>query len=317
MGELIRSTYWSLTPIGDVSDWPVSLRISLGNMLSTPFPTYIAWGKEFIQMYNDGYMPILGSLKHPAAVGISTRETFAEIWHIIGPMFADVMDGKAVGFPNFMLPLNRNGFIEECFFDFSYSPIKDESGAVGGVLVTVIEVTEKVNALNALNDLKNQLEKSAAQLSFERNMLNDLFVQMPAGICILGGADLVYEFINPFYQQFFPGRELSGKPLFEALPEIKNQPIADIIQKVYTTGETFEGNELLIPLAKNSQSPIEDRYFNFIYRARRKLNGEIDGIFVFVIEVTETVKGKEQSKNREVIGRTDHECKIWPTDPEG
>eukprot|EP01037_Dinobryon_pediforme_P013151 gene13151-13254_t len=245
-----------MTPIGEVSEWPVSLRISVSNMLSTPFPTYIAWGTDYTQIYNDGYRPILGSLKHPAALGISTRETFSEIWDIVGPMFAGVMEGNAVGFPNFMLPLNRNGFIEECFFDFSYSPIKDESGVVGGVLVTVIEITEKVKALNALNDLKSQLEKSAAQLSFERNMLNDLFGQVPAGICILDGADLIYEFINPFYQQFFPGRELLGKPLFEALPEIINQPIAEIIQKVYTTGETFE-------------------------------------------EVTETVKSKEQSKNRE------------------
>ncbi|WP_428330073.1 PAS domain-containing protein [Mucilaginibacter sp.] len=301
MGEMIRSTDWSLTPIGDVSGWPISLRISVGNMLSTPFPTYIAWGKEYIQLYNDGYRPILGSLKHPAAVGISTRETFSEIWHIIGPMFDGVMKGNAVGFPNFMLPLNRNGFVEECFFDFSYSPIKDESGVIGGVLVTVIEITEKVNALKDLNDLKNKLEQSAAQLSFERNMLDDLFEQVPAGICILGGPDLVYEFINPFYQQFFPDRELLGKPLYEAIPEIKNQPISDIIEEVYATGETFEGHELLIPLAKTSQSPIEDRYFDFIYRARKKLNGEIDGIFVFVIEVTESVKAKERSKTREKL----------------
>jgi two-component system sensor histidine kinase VicK len=301
MGELIRTKDWSSTPIGDVHNWPPSLKISVSNMLSTPFPTYIAWGTDYIQLYNDGYRPILGSLKHPVALGISTRETFSEIWHIIGPMFDDVMEGNAVGFPNFMLPLNRNGFIEECFFDFSYSPIKDESGKVGGVLVTVIETTEKVNALKALNDLKNELQKSAAQLSFERNTLNDLFEQVPAGICILNGTDLVYEFINPFYQQFFPGRDLLGKPLFEAIPEIINQPIADIIQKVYTTGETFEGYELLIPLAKNSHSPVEDRYFNFIYRARKKVNGEVDGIFVFVLEVTDTVRAKHQAVSREKL----------------
>jgi two-component system sensor histidine kinase VicK len=301
MGELIRAKDWSSTPIGDVHNWPTSLKISVSNMLSTPFPTYIAWGTDYIQLYNDGYRPILGSLKHPVALGISTRETFSEIWHIIGPMFDDVMEGNAVGFPNFMLPLNRNGFIEECFFDFSYSPIKDESGKVGGVLVTVIETTEKVNALKALNDLKNELQKSAAQLSFERNTLNDLFEQVPAGICILNGTDLVYEFINPFYQQFFPGRDLLGKPLFEAIPEIINQPIADIIQKVYTTGETFEGYELLIPLAKNSHSPVEDRYFNFIYRARKKVNGEVDGIFVFVLEVTDTVRAKHQAVSREKL----------------
>ena len=100
-------------------------------------------GTEYIQLYNDGYRPILGSTKHPGALGISTRETFTEIWHIIGPMFNDVMQGKAVGFPDFMLPLNRNGFTEECYFDFSYSPIRKENGEVGGVLVTVTETTNK------------------------------------------------------------------------------------------------------------------------------------------------------------------------------
>ena len=93
MGALMRATDWSKTGVGPISTWPQSLRTALSILLETGFPMYIAWGPEFTQFYNDGYRPILGSTKHPKAMGASTRETFAEIWDIIGPMFAGVMQG--------------------------------------------------------------------------------------------------------------------------------------------------------------------------------------------------------------------------------
>jgi signal transduction histidine kinase len=144
MGRLMRSIDWSRTAVGPVESWPQSLRTALSILLDTGFPMYIAWGPEFTQFYNDGYRPILGSTKHPAAMGISTRETFAEIWDIIGPMFQGVMEGRSTTVVDFMLPLDRYGFREECYFIFSYSPIREESGSVGGVLVTVTETTQRV-----------------------------------------------------------------------------------------------------------------------------------------------------------------------------
>lgn len=156
MGELIRAKDWSKTPMGDPATWPQSLRTMVSVLMDNPFGMYIAWGKEFTQIYNDGYRPILGSTKHPQALGLSTRETFAEIWHIIESMFEGVMDGVPIGFPDFMLPLNRDGFVENCYFDFAYSPIRMENGAVGGVLVTVIETTNKKKAED---ELKKSEEK--------------------------------------------------------------------------------------------------------------------------------------------------------------
>src|SRR4051812_32379920 len=144
MGTLMRTIDWSRTPVGPVDSWPQSLRTALSILLETGFPMYIAWGSEFTQFYNDGYRPILGSTKHPAAMGRSTRETFAEIWDIIGPMFAGVMQGTPTTVVDFMLPLDRHGFAEECYFIFSYSPIRQENGQVGGVLVTVTETTQRI-----------------------------------------------------------------------------------------------------------------------------------------------------------------------------
>ena len=109
MGALMRSLDWSRTAVGPVDRWPQSLRTALSILLETGFPMYIAWGPEFTQFYNDGYRPILGTTKHPSAMGASTRETFAEIWHIIGPMFEGVMRGTATNLHDFLLPLDRHG----------------------------------------------------------------------------------------------------------------------------------------------------------------------------------------------------------------
>ncbi|MEO8049201.1 MAG: hybrid sensor histidine kinase/response regulator, partial [Acidobacteriota bacterium] len=92
MGALMRAFDWSSTPVGPVSCWPQSLRTALGILLDSGYPMYIAWGPEFTQFYNDAYRPILGSKKHPAALGQGTPECFAEIWDFIGPMFRRVLE---------------------------------------------------------------------------------------------------------------------------------------------------------------------------------------------------------------------------------
>ena len=159
MGALMRTVDWSATPLGPVEAWPQSLRTAVSILLESRFPMYIAWGPEFVQLYNDSYRPILGSSKHPAAMGGRAAETFAESWHIIGPMFAEVRRGNATGAEDWMLPLDRHGYLEECYFTFSYSPIRNESFAVGGVHVTVTETTVRAlleRRLRLLHDLSEQ-----------------------------------------------------------------------------------------------------------------------------------------------------------------
>jgi PAS domain-containing protein len=149
-------------------------------------------------------------------MGISTRETFAEIWHIIGSMFDGVMQGNAVGFPNFMLPLERHGYVEECFFDFSYSPIYNEDGTVGGVLVTVIETTEHL--------------KNVARLKQSESSFKNLIQQAPVAICNLVGRELVIESANERMLSFWgKSYKIINKPLAEALPELEGQPFLQIL----------------------------------------------------------------------------------------
>ncbi|WP_259065904.1 PAS domain-containing protein [Mucilaginibacter sp. X4EP1] len=170
--------------------------------------------------------------------------------------------------------------ITEFWWSSTFDPITGPDGEVAYVLGTAIDLTDKV--------------KNRKLLQYGEDRLNRFFMQAPAGICILSGPELTFELINPLYQQLFPGRDILGKPMLEAIPEVKGAPIWDVLQNVYTTGETFEGNELLIPLARTADGPVEDRYFNFIYQARRNASEEIDGILVFVIEVTATVQAQQQ-----------------------
>ncbi|MBO3099698.1 PAS domain-containing sensor histidine kinase [Gelidibacter pelagius] len=178
MGELIRAKDWSKTPLGNPEDWPESLKTMVSVMLNNPFGMYIAWGKEYTQIYNDAYRPILADNKHPQALGISTKESFSEIWEIVEPMFDGVMSGESIGFSDFMLPLNRNGQIENCYFDFAYSPIKLASGEVGGILATIIETTNEKQAEDALIESKNELEfiiESTQLGTFDYNPLTNKF----------------------------------------------------------------------------------------------------------------------------------------------
>ena len=91
---------------------------------------------------------------------------------------------------------------------------------------------------------------------------------MPAAVCILTGPELVYELVNPGYQQLFPGRRLLGRPLLEALPELAGQPVWHSLRQVYETGQTHEELEMLIPIARHEGGPLEDFYLHYIQQAR-------------------------------------------------
>ncbi|MEO8542011.1 MAG: PAS domain-containing protein [Burkholderiaceae bacterium] len=145
MGARIRAFDWRNSRLGEPEDWPRSLHTALGISLNSGYPMYIAWGPEFTQLYNDAYRSILGPSKHPDALGKSTVDTFAEIWDIIGPMFRSVLDtASASTFTDQMMLMDRNGYLEECYFTFSYSAILDDDDGVGGVFVAAIETTERV-----------------------------------------------------------------------------------------------------------------------------------------------------------------------------
>ena len=172
MAGRMRALDWSRTEIGPAASWPTSLRTIVAVALASRFPMLVWWGPRFVQLYNDGYRPILGA-KHPASLGASGPEVWAEIWHIIGPMAHGVLaGGPATWSENLMLPMNRKGFVEETYFSFSYSAVPDDVGSVGGVLVTCQETTEQVQDERQLRLLRDLTARASEAQDAEHALRN-------------------------------------------------------------------------------------------------------------------------------------------------
>jgi PAS domain S-box-containing protein len=160
MTGLIRQTDWSRTPLGPIETWPQSLRTTVSLCLASNFPINIIWGPEHTQIYNDGYRVVCGEV-HPRALGEDYSVTWASAWPAIGESFERALAGETMYLENQRMFLKRlNGALEETFFTFSHSPIRDESGGVGGLFHPVTETTATMLAerrTRALRELSASL----------------------------------------------------------------------------------------------------------------------------------------------------------------
>jgi signal transduction histidine kinase len=163
MGEIIRRFDWAATPLGPLTAWPQSLRTAVDLMLSSRYAMFVWWGHELINLYNDAYRPFLGG-KHPHALGQSARQVWAEIWDLIGPRTEAVLERKESTFDQALLLLmERFGYPEETYFTFSYSPIRDDRGEVGGLFCAVTEETQRVIGERRLRLLREVAAASGAE----------------------------------------------------------------------------------------------------------------------------------------------------------
>ncbi len=151
MGERVLAHDWAHTPLGPPSTWSTALRTAVGVCLSSRFPMLVVWGPDLVKIYNDGYRQILGSEKHPRALGAPLHEIWPEIWDTIGPMLRGVLDtGEPTWTEHGLLLIDRNGFTEECYFVWSYRALYDDDGVIRGVLDVVTETTREVVAQRRL-----------------------------------------------------------------------------------------------------------------------------------------------------------------------
>ncbi len=289
MGQLTREKDWSHTPVGSPETWPQSLRTILGVLLNSKFPMFLWWGDDLICFYNDAYRPSLGKEgKHPSILGMKAIDAWPEIWDIIKPMIDGVIaTGEATWNEDALIPIYRNNTLEDVYWTFSYSPVYNEDSKVAGVLVTCSETTEKVKTLKLLNESN-------------KRYLNNI-QQAPIAMCVFRGEDFRVEIVNEKMLEIW-GKELAeviDKPIFEGLPEAKEQGLEILLDTVYTTGEKFVANERPVFLPRNGK--IETTYINFVYEALREADGSISGIVATANEVTNQVisRGKlEQSEQK-------------------
>jgi len=164
MAKHTRAFDWATTPLGPQDAWPQSLRTALDMMLGSAHAMCLAWGPDRTLLYNDGYAPVLGA-RHPDALGRPLAEVWPELWHDIEPLVARTFRGDSVSFRAMPLTMTRNGYEEETWWDFAYSPVHDEAGAVAGLFNVTLDVTDRVRAEQTRDRALAKLAESERFLS--------------------------------------------------------------------------------------------------------------------------------------------------------
>ena len=177
---------------------------------------FLFWGPELVQLYNDDYGPSFGELgRHPAALGIRGKDCWTDIWDSIGPQLAQVMTtGEATWYEDQYLAIERNHGLEDTWWTYSYSPVYDDDGSIGGTLVVCQETTRRVVG-------ERDLVRLLSEIEVERARLSDVFRRAPSFIVAFRDVDMRYEFVNEAYYRLVGHRDILGKPLLEAFPEIR------------------------------------------------------------------------------------------------
>src|SRR6478672_10390889 len=155
VARLMRTFDWTKSDLGPADGWPQSLKTAVRIMLDSRYAMWLGWGPNLTFLYNDAYAKMTLGPKHPWALGRSAREVWSEIWRDIGPRAEAVLrTGQATWDEGLLLFLERMGFPEETYHTFSYSPVPDDKGAIGGMLCVVTEDTERTIGERRLRTLR-------------------------------------------------------------------------------------------------------------------------------------------------------------------
>lgn len=286
MSILIQGYDWSATPLGPMGQWPQSLRTIVSVIVHSPTPMFLWWGDELIQFYNDAYRPSLGEQgKHPGALGQRGEECWPEIWSIISPLIDQVRAGGAVWMRDRLIPIYRNGSLEDVYWTFGYSPVHDESGKVAGVLVICNETTEQVKALR--------------RTATSERTLRNIFELAPIGICILDSDGLQAEIVNDIALQITgkSREEFLSQPLWQLFPHLE-RPYADAIGSVVQTGKPYRGHENKLVFFRDGKE--HEVFLDILVEPLdRGSDGKPPKVTVLAIDVTDKVLARRKIQESE------------------
>ncbi|MFI5497006.1 PP2C family protein-serine/threonine phosphatase [Actinoplanes sp. NPDC051859] len=206
----LRDSYaavdWAAAPIGPPATWSPALKSAVTTALQTRFPVTLLWGPEYTMLYNEAYVAMIGD-KHPTALGSRARDVFPELWGTIGPMLDSVTAGAgATWVDNLRMLMDRHGYLEECFFTFSYSAVLGEDGAIEGVIDIAAETTAQVVGARRL-DLLRRLHDTIAQVSHPDHV-RELALPLLHGTADLTRADLSSDTLAPDQNLYAAGNDV-------------------------------------------------------------------------------------------------------------
>ncbi len=305
LGCLVAGFDWASTSLGPIATWPQSLKTSISLILRSQVPIVTLWGTDGVMIYNDAYAIFAGG-RHPHLLGSKVREGWPEVADFNDHVMKACLAGGTLAYRDQELTLNRSGKPEQVWLNLDYSPVLDESGEPAGVIAIVIETTAKVAA--------ERWQKS------EHDRQRQMFEQAPGFMSVLSGPDHVFEVTNAAYRQLVGHRNVIGKPVREALPEIAGQGFYELLDQVFTSGEAFVGHSLKAELQRSLDAPKEDRIIDLVYQPMRSPAGETIGIFVQGIDVTDRLIAEQALRQSEVQFRTLAEAMpnhVWTASPDG
>jgi PAS domain S-box-containing protein len=279
-----RAIDWASTSLGPVEQWPAALRTTVRMAIECPFPINLWCGRDLLLIYNDAYSVVLAR-KHPRALGRPGSEVWGEIWPQIAAMFDAIRAGEPAAYAeNERFLMDRLDAPGEAWFTFSLSPVRDESGEVIAFLNVTTETTERILAERATQEARAAAERAERQL-------REVFAQAPAFVAVLRGPQHVFEFANDAYLRLVGNRDIIGKSVSRALPEVAGQGFVELLDRVLTTGTPHVGRATPVQLTSTDGTPSLV-YLDFVYQPLTNASGEHVGIVVHGSDVTDAVRAK-------------------------
>ena len=230
MRALCRAFDWAATPLGPVESWSQSLRTTAGIVLGSRNPMFLWWGPELVQIYNDAYRPSLGfGARHPGALGARGKEFWTDIWTVIGPQIDQVMSGgESTWHEDQYLPIERNGRLEDVWWTYSYSAVRDVDGHIAGTLVVCLETTPRILAEREREQLRANTARAERRAARVLQQVSDEHLTMDAEFRILS--------VNAAAERALglSEAELLGRTHWEAFPASVGTEIERTYRRVVT-----------------------------------------------------------------------------------
>ena len=287
--RLILAYPWETTSLGPIEDWPTVLKTTVALIMATPAPIVTLWGEDGYMIYNDPYRVFAGG-RHPVLLGSKVREGWPEVADFNDNVMKVGLAGGTLSYQDQELTLHRSGQPEQVWMNLDYSPVRDQDGQVAGVMAVVVETSGKV--------------KAERHVRAERERLNSMFEQAPGFICLLEGPEHRYALANDAYRALTGNRPLLGMPVAQAVPELAERGIVEVLDRCFADGAPFRAEGVELTLRNPGLAQPVRFFIDFVLQPLRDANGAVFATFVEGNDVTERVTAEHALRASEARFRT-------------
>lgn len=285
MAGKVREFDWSQTPLGPIAQWPISLKTAVGIVLDSPEVRVLLWGPELITIYNDATFAVLGDVG-PDGLARPYPELRPDAWVRIRPYLIAARNGLPQLMTHMRQVRRPNGVEVEVPYSLSVTPVCDDAGAIGGLLIDAGELAVDSPSRN--------------QTILENMRFRQLFAQAPVFLAIGTAPDFRFESVNSAYQSLVGNRPLVGRTVAEALPELIDQGFLEMLEQVVATGEAIVARDFPVDLRRGEDDSLTRCYVDFAYQPIKDGHGQTVGIFCVGSDVSAEHKAREEAERLQI-----------------